>query len=162
MPTTNSGIYAARAVTVPGRKLATESAWKRWNRIATKPGKIKQTLLDAVATDAQVQLACASLNGLAASIFDLLGATPIQGKFFELSHERGFAIPHSVWFGQLSLPEAGVLPPDRPDFDLYLLLFRLEAGKLRKRLAVLERLLAVIADLANADDKLNPGGQVGP
>ena len=143
------------------RKLATDSAWSAYNRIAAnKDGKFTATL-QRIASNELVQLNVTALNVALVNMTQAFGVGALDASPIKLTAPNEMFIPRSVWFGYVNLATGSLTPAQRASFVAAEKAYADAAGLLR---AVIARILAVeraLNDAANAEEAPNPGGQVG-
>lgn len=152
------------------RRLAVDSAWTAYNKIAkndveeVSPGESAfpfRKVLDAIAGNATIQGHVTAMNAALAAMAGLYGVVPAADQKIKLVSPDEMFIPRSVWYGYVDLATGSLAAADRASFNVQEKIYADRAGLLRAAIAKALAVNKALNDAANAAAKPNPGGAVG-
>lgn len=149
------------------RRLATDSAWNAYNRVArNKPDdegdRPFTKLLTAIAGSTVIQGFVTAMNTQLGIMATQFGLVPANDQKIKLAAPEEMFIPRSVWFGYVNMPTGSLTQAQRDAFTAAEIVYADNAGLLRSAIARHMAINSALNDAANADESPNPGGTGDP
>lgn len=145
------------------RRLCSDAAWTRYNKLVKNEGNAR--LLNAIANDTEVQAHVTAINTAINLIFTTVLNLPAglvdSAHIFDLTAPSNMFIPRSMWYGYITFPTGQLTAAQRDDFGNLEGDLADAAGLLRARIAEIMAVIGLVNDIANEAQSPNRGGIVG-